>query len=69
MLQLSLLHNNWYQNSRLDLVVVKEKIMSRASLTLVQGNVHTSFDLDVESMITLFKESLIGLRQSSLDKE
>ena len=37
MLQLPLLHNNWYQNSRLDLGEVKEKIMSRASLRLVQG--------------------------------
>ena len=37
MLWLPLLHNNWYQNSRLDIGEFKEKIMSSASLMLVQG--------------------------------
>ena len=73
-------HNNWcysfhccitigIKTQGWILVKLKRKLCLEHLWRWFKVDVHTSFGLDVESMIKLFKESLIGLRQSSFDKE
>ena len=73
-------HNNWCYGFRCCITIgIKTQgwilVNLKRKLCLVhlwcwfKVDVHTSFGLDVESMNKLFKESLLGLRQSSFDKE
>ena len=73
-------HNNWCYSFRYcmtigiktqgwKLVNLKRKLYLVHLWRWFNVDVHTSFGLDAESMIKLFKESLLGLRQSSFDKE